>query len=426
MSSLVLSLTRAGLLGAAAAGLLGSGTALAQPTVEQLQQEIQQRDKQIQQLLKRMDALEKEVRSRPATTTAAAPRQPAATAPAPAATALAPGAPPAMGAAPPPTAAAGKPERAAQAASPYPTPVQPLTGPAAPQPQSKEEAEEAMISRALENTLVGQGGQLLPPYMFQLVPDFSYTYRSIDQLAFVAPNGAIVRQQAHQNLLEWGFGFRIGLPWETQFSMRVPIGLDYGAATFAGSTNANTSAGGLGDISLTLQKQVLHERGWLPDVLLSMTYKANTGSTSLTQTQISTFPFTVGTGSGFNALSGGVTLLKRQDPLVFLGSFNYQHSFPNTINGVQQTIGDIYFFRADAILAASPDTSLRIGFLSSYQQQGSFNGRSSPGSNQQFSFVEFGVGSIITSKIYLDASLLVGLTRDSPDYTLLLSLPFRF
>src|SRR6185312_13293347 len=77
VSSLVLSLTRAGLLGAAAAGLLGSGTALAQPTVEQLQQEIQQRDKQIQQLLKRMDALEKEVRSRPATTTAAAPRQPA-------------------------------------------------------------------------------------------------------------------------------------------------------------------------------------------------------------------------------------------------------------------------------------------------------------------------------------------------------------
>ena len=91
-----------------------------------------------------------------------------------------------------------------------------------------------MIARALENTLVDRGGQLLPPYVFQLVPDFSFGYQSEDQLAFLN-NGSIVRQQSHRDLLEWGFGFRIGLPWETQVGFRVPFDLNYGTATFGGT-----------------------------------------------------------------------------------------------------------------------------------------------------------------------------------------------
>ena len=35
-----------------------------------------------------------------------------------------------------------------------------------------------MIARALENTLVHRGGQLRPPCVFQLVPDFSFGYQS--------------------------------------------------------------------------------------------------------------------------------------------------------------------------------------------------------------------------------------------------------
>ena len=196
-----------------------------------------------------------------------------------------------------------------------------------------------MIARALENTLVDRGGQLLPPYVFQLVPDFSFGYQSEDQLAFLN-NGSIVRQQSHRDLLEWGFGFRIGLPWETQVGFRVPFDLDYGTATFGGTNTFSSNRGGLGDVSLTLQKQVLHEKGWIPDLLVNLNYTAATGSTSLSQRQLSTFPFAVGTGSGFNSLGAGVTALKRQDPLVFLGGLQYTHSFPSTISGIQQTLGD--------------------------------------------------------------------------------------
>jgi len=371
---------------------------MAQPTLEDMQREIEKRDAVIDRLLRRMESLEKEVRARPSVTPAPA-RESREVAPVFRSQPGVAQVPPAV--IPPPS-----------------------TGPIATTVPAENE-EEAMISRALENTLVNQGGQLLPPYMYQIVPDFSYSHQSLDQIAFVT-NGSIVRQRSHVDRLEWGLGFRIGLPWESQVSIRVPVGLAYGSATFGGTTTISTDRGGFGDISMSFQKQVLHEKGLLPDVLLNVTYKAGTGSTSLTQQAASTFPTTVGTGSGFNALSGGVTVLKRQDPLVFLGAFEYQHSFPSNINGVRQTLGDQYGFRVEAILAASPDTSLRIGFLDTFQQPNSFGGGALIGSGQQFSSLELGVGSVISPKVYLDAALLVGLTRDTPDFTLLLSMPFRF
>ena len=391
-------LARASLVAALMASPLPlRSTAHAQSNVDDLQREIGKRDAQINQLLQRMDKLEKEMRAR--------------------------------------TAAAAPARRPAEPLLPAgglvaPPPVKPASPPvaAAPLPASKSdtEAEETMIARALENTLVNQGGQLLPAYSYQIVPDFSYAHQSFDGLAFTNGGATIVRQQSQRNLLEWGLGFRIGLPWETQFGIRVPLDLVSGSGTLAGSNASTNNRGGLGDLSLTLQKQVVHEKGWLPDVLVNAGYKANTGSTSLTQRQPSTYPFTVGTGSGFNAVFGGVTLLKRQDPLVFLVGASYQHSFPNTIGGVDQNVGDQYGFRAEAILAASPDTSLRFGWLNTFQQRNTVRNVALTGTSQQFSSLELGIGSVITPKIFLDAALLVGLTRDTSDFTILFSIPFRF
>ena len=67
-----------------------------------------------------------------------------------------------------------------------------------------------------------------------------------------------------------------------------------------------------------------------------------------------------------------------------------------------------------------------MAWNTTFQQQGTFAGRTVPGSEQEFSTVEFGVGSVITPKLFLDASLLVGLTRDTPDFTFLISFPYRF
>jgi len=79
-----------------------------------------------------------------------------------------------------------------------------------------------------------------------------------------------------------------------------------------------------------------------------------------------------------------------------------------------------------AVLAASPDTSLRFGWNTTYQQKGEFNHTTLPGSDQTFSYLELGVGSVLTSRLFLDASLDVGLTRDTPDFQFTISFPYRF
>ncbi len=399
--------------GAAAAGALAVTPARAQPTTQELQQELDKRDAVIKQLIQRVDALERQARRERATPKRTAQAERPAPVPQPAVPSVLP--PPITT---PPT------QITPQIAPPPTVAAQPAA------PETK--VSEAVIARALENSLVDQGGLLLPPYVAQFVPDFSFAYQSTDQLAFVGL-GAIgntstgpFTQRSHRDLLEWGLGFRLGLPYETQVSIRVPFDLDLGQATFAGTTTRYSNAGGLGDISLAVQKQVWHEKGWQPDVLLSASYKAATGSTSLAQAQVSTFPFAVGTGSGFNSLTGGITALKRQDPLVFLGQVFYTHNFPATIAGVSQTPGDAFEYRISVNLAASPDTSLRFAWDTTFQEKATFGGVTSPGSQQTFSFLEVGVGSVLTPRLFLDAALDIGLTRDSPDFRAMLTLPFRF
>jgi hypothetical protein len=365
---------------------------------QELQNEIRRRDALINALIKRVESLEKEmhVQSVKHPAEAAAPL-----------------------AGPPP------------AAAPSPSVVPATATPRVSPPPSDEEVE-ANVARALENTLVDQGGLLLSPWSVQIVPDFNFTHQSLDQLSFVAPNllpagvGNPVTQRFTRNLFEWGLGLRLGLPWDSQVSIRLPVDLDYGSATFGGVSNVSQNRGGIGDFSINLQKQIFHEKGLIPDVLLNVGYKADTGSTSLATRQVSTFPFSTGTGSGFNSIFGGVTLLKRQDPLVFLGAFSYSHNFASTIDGASQTIGDSYGTRLLAILASSPDTSLRIGWDTVFEQDSTVNGRTVPGSNQQISFMEFGVGSVLSARWFLDAQVNIGLTRDTPDYTFEISFPYRF
>ena len=267
----------------------------------------------------------------------------------------------------------------------------------------------------------------------QLVPDAGVVYSSQDQLAFVSPGvipgttgTGIFREQLHRWDVEFGLGFRIGLPYGFQASIRIPYDWTQGSATFGGSTNRTVTRNGVGDLSLGLQKQVLTEDAGWPAVLLNANYKFATGSSSLTVPQVATYPFGVGTGSGFPTFSGGITVQKRQDPLVFLGNLQYYHNFPATIGGVNQTLGDSVEVRLSPILAASPDTSLRVAWDTFFQQANTVAGRQVPGSSQTISFLEFGAGSVLSARWFMDASVGIGLTKDSPSFRALVQFPFRF
>lgn len=401
-----------------AAVLLGPVPAYAQPTPEELQREIEKRDAIINDLAKRLGALEKQVHSAGASVQ---PRSQTATIPPPApvgATApIVPGVRLSQAVPPPAPQSAALPGGRVSTAQSGGTP-----------PAQGEDDET--IARALENTLVDQGAQVLGEWVLQFVPDFNYTYQSLNQLSYVTlGNGTTVgpvTQKSHRDMAEAGFSFRLGLPWESQINVRVPFDWSGGQATFASSQTVHSSASGIGDVSVNAIKQVLHEHGYVPDVLLNVAYSANTGSSARSKTQISTFPYAVGTGYGFDTLSVGVTALKRQDPLVFLGAFTYTHSFPNRYQGVNEQPGDSGEFRIGPILAASPDTSLRVMFDTAFVPRERSNGIGVPGSEEVISVLEFGAGIVISPHVFLDASVGIGLTPDTPNFRAGLSLPIRF
>jgi hypothetical protein len=313
-----------------------------------------------------------------------------------------------------------------QAAEEAPEPPPP-TNPSGREPTNKE------IARALENTLINQGGLLLAPWVMQLVPDFGVTYSEQDQLAFVAPgvirgttNAGIVTQRSHNWDAEMGLSLRMGLPFGMQGQIRVPFDWAQGQAVLGGSTVVSNSRTGLGDIAVSLQKQLLVEDSFRPAVIANINYKAASGYSPLNVRQVTTFPFAAGTGSGFPTLSAGIVAQKRQDPLVFVGQIEYYHNFSETIDGLSQRPGDTIEMKFSPILAASPDTSLRVDWDTFFSFDNTINNHSVPGSGQTVSFLDIGVGSNLSARWFMDASVGVGLTRDSPGFRALLVFPYRF
>ncbi len=416
------------------AALLAPGTARAQVSTDQLQQEIKRRDALIEQLSKRVEALEHAMKThaapaaKPTAATAPHPTAAPAAAPAPVAAPVPAPAPalfPAQSA--PPAAAAENlpPVVLGPAAPPSVTPSTPAA--TTPGPNEQE------IARALENTLIVQGGLLLAPWVSQFVPDFGIVYSDLDQLAFVSPgvvpgtnSTGIFTQRSHTWNLELGLGYRIGLPYGMQAFFRVPFDWAQGESTFAGIAGRGNTVTGLGDISFGLQKQLAYDSSWWPAVIINANYKAATGSSPFAVTQVSSFPFSVGTGSGFPTLSGGIVLEKRQDPLVFLANLQYYHNFPAVLGGVNQRLGDTTEIRFSPILAASPDTSLSVAWDTFLEQNSSYGGATIKGSAETISFLEFGVGSNLSARWFMDASVGVGLTHDSPGFRALVQFPFRF
>lgn len=416
----------------AVAALLGAMPACAQPTTDDLQREIQKRDAIINGLAKRLTALEQQVHGT-ASSAAATPVQPrgqtAAVAPAPASGPTAPAAG-VLAATTGGSASAGAP---ASAISPGPAVAAASGGVAVARAGATQPAQgddDEVLVRALENTLVDRGAQVLDPWVMQIVPDTSYMYQSLNQLSYVNLGNGVtlypVTQRSREDLLEAGLSFRLGLPWESQISVRVPVAWYSAQATFAADQTVHSNASGLGDISVNVSKQVVHEQGYVPDVLLNVAYSANTGNSSFSRAQISTFPFAVGTGSGFDNLSAGVTLLKRQDPLVFLGGVSYIHSFSNSFNGITVQPGNAVDVRVGPILAASPDAALRIIFDTQFQSREIIGHRTVPGSDQVISMLEFGAGISLTSRVFLDAAVAIGVTSESPAFRAGVSLPIRF
>ena len=380
-----------------------------QPTVQELQKEIRHRDELIRSLVHRVENLERQIGSRPPDTA-----EPATTVARRAAKSRPP---------------AGQTEVAAldtgeqSPASTTPGIARPSTPAGATQQAARSnaaapgqfEVSEDAAERALERTLVATGNLLVPSGFAEVEPLFSYTRRETAALG-TATTG-LAPFNLNRNEFSWALDARLGLPWESQFEIGVPYNLVQQQITDGLVTPpqqvSNRWANSFGDLIVGLAKTFVHESGWIPDVLGRVTYEIPTGPLSSNQVPLP---------SGQSKLSPTLTLLKRQDPLVFVATGGYTKAFQSS----QINPGDQINFQTGAFLATSPETTLRGVLQQNFLQNTTIRDITFKGSDSVQSILTFGASTILDRGLLVDLQVGFGLTNAAPKYSVILSSTYRF
>jgi hypothetical protein len=285
----------------------------------------------------------------------------------------------------------------------------------APAAPGQPEADKKTAERALERTLVSTGALLLPLGQADIEPGFSYI-RSEQRAPVVFTSGGasvIAEQQVNSDIVGAVVQLRIGLPADAQVEFNVP----YSHVTeetvtevgFQPQARTTMRHSGMGDVSVALAKALLVERGWRPNLVARLTWDSDTGKTELN-------------GSGFNEARISLVATQRQDPLVFLWELSYQKAFEK--DGVKP--GDEAGLSFGALLAASPETSLRVVLNQIFVSDIELGGSSLPGSRTVASTLTFGASSIIGAGKFLDFTVQTGLTDAAPAYAFGVALAMRF
>ena len=256
-----------------------------------------------------------------------------------------------------------------------------------------EPADEE-FDRALERTLVREGALVLPPWSYELTPQFSYAHW--DKL----------QDPAIRNSYSAALTFRMGLPWTSQISATLPY--EYN------QFRDGSSSSGLADAGFLFSKALLVELDWTPNLVGSVGW---TSPTSLAGKAFSPIPYV----SGFQA---GVTASKRFDPLVVFGGVSYFSSMSREIAGTRSDPGGVFGARFGGSLALSPATSVTAGFNFGYLTQSA--DFIVPGSDRILSSVDVGFSTILWKRTLLNVTGQFGLTGHVPDFRLIASIPVRF
>lgn len=283
------------------------------------------------------------------------------------------------------------------------------------------EVDEDAAQRALERTLTQSGALLLPQRTVEITP--SYTYRRSEQSAAVlativnpatsASTQAVINQRNRQNENTFRVDVRAGLPYNSQLEFSLPYSIMRTSQVTDFGTGTSANGNGLGDATLGIAKTLARESGARPDLVGRLTYNFGNG-----KRQDNGVPLT----GGFRQIIAELIALKRQDPLAFVASAFYGKTFEK--DGIRP--GDSAGISLSATLAASPATSLQLGFSQVYRKKQENNGITLEGSDQTYGIATFGASSVLSRDLTLVTQLGIGMGNDAPKYSFTISLPILF
>lgn len=351
---------------------------------------------------------------------------------------------------------AGQAEEKARA-TPPPAPVAQVTPPTPPPPspeQSKEqteaEKERERVERERAIQSVQRSGVLLPPGKFDIEPSTTYSHTSLNLINVdgfsilpVLVIGDIQSLRVERDVFSTGLTLRYGILPDLQADASVSYQYEEDRYVTQSAQNNQQLAPketsrqdqGIGDVQFGLSYQLLHEHGWVPDLILQTTARAPTGKSQFDLNNNDELP----QGTGVWGVRGGFTAIKTLDPVVLIFNAGYTHNLgrdflveqitdtgTNQVHTSFQPGGSVDVGVAVAI-AMNPSFAINLGVLERYTFHTELTGIGPvQGSSVNEAQFRFGFAWALSRNAVLNFTSAAGLTEDSPDFTVTLSCPIKF
>jgi hypothetical protein len=313
-------------------------------------------------------------------------------------------------------------------------------------------------------TIFETPGVLTPHGRLVFEPSVQYGYSSSNRVALVGYTvipalliGLLDVREVKRNTTTANATFRYG--YNNRFELEAKIPYVYRTDStvsrelFTGTVNErafDTSGKAIGDAEVGVRYQLNKGGVDQPYYIAGLRFKSRTGrdpfevitdcqqrcvGDNVTGTGL---PLSLPTGSGFYSLQPSLTWLLPSDPAIFFGSVSYTHNFKRmdvyrTVLAGQKELlgevkaGDVFGLNFGLGLALNEKASLSIGYDHSSVGRTHQNGQVIPGSVRiQLGTLLLGASYRLNNQRNLDVSVGAGLTRDTPDVTLTVRMPFNF
>jgi hypothetical protein len=307
-------------------------------------------------------------------------------------------------------------------------------------------------------------GVLTPRGKFVLEPAIQYGYASSNRVALVGYTiipalliGLVDVREVKRNSTTASMSLRRGITNRLELELKVPYVYRSDATVsrelFTGTMVENvfqTSGKSIGDVELAARYQINDGGVDKPYFIGGLRFKSRTGRdpfevvTDCTTRCVGTnatgtgLPLDLPTGSGFYSLQPSLTWLMPSDPAIFFGNFSYLHNFKRSnvsrtvLSGEQEALGeikpgDVFGFNFGMGLALNEKASLSLGYDHASIGRTRQAGQPVPGSvRTQLGTLLLGFSYRLNEKRTISVSVGAGLTRDTPDVSLMARMPLTF
>jgi len=332
-------------------------------------------------------------------------------------------------------------------------------GPAAVGRPAQEDAQAPAVAPIFESP-----GVLTPGGHMVVEPSIQYGYSSSNRVAVVGYTvipalliGLLDVREVKRNTTTVATALRYGIGNRLEAEIRLPyvyrsdstVSREIFTGT-AADRAFDASGKGIGDAEAAVRYQLNDGGADRPYFLAGLRYKTRTGrdpfevvtdcqtrcvGENVTGTGL---PLDLPTGSGFYSVQPSLTWLLPSDPAIFFGSFSYTKNFSRNnmyrtvLNGEREFLGkvspgDVFGFNFGMGLALNERASFSIGYDHNSVGRTQQNGVVIPGSVRvQLGTLLLGYSYKMKNNRTLSVSVGAGLTRDTPDVTLMVRMPFTF